>query len=53
VNIALNIDAAGMLDSAMPILKRDSVVIPQEANAVVRTQFIGIDGAARSDVLLE
>jgi hypothetical protein len=29
VNVSLNVDAAGMLDSAVPIVQRDSVIVPK------------------------
>lgn len=52
VNVAFDVDATGMLDSAMTILQRNPVIVPQEFYTPIRTQFIGVDGAARSYVLL-
>jgi hypothetical protein len=52
VNVSFDVDARGMLDSTMPIVQRDSIVTAQIANAIVGTKFVGIDGAARSDMLL-
>lgn len=53
VNIAANVDAIGMLDSAMAIGKQFASGIPQVRHSVVAAQFIGIDHAARSDVFLD
>src|SRR5580693_4080197 len=52
VNVALHVDARGMLDSAVPIVQRNSIFAAQVADAIVGTKLIGINGAAWSDVFL-
>ena len=52
VNVAFDVHAARMLDSAVPILKRDSIFGSQVAHFVVQRRFIGVHGTAFSDVFL-
>src|ERR1700686_1571688 len=53
VNVAFDVHAIGVLDSAVPILQWDSIVTSQKAHFVVRSEFISVNGAARSDMLLD
>src|SRR5579872_5341158 len=52
VNVAFDVDASRMFDVAMPILQWDSLIVPQKLDLFIRSQFVGVDSAAGSDVLL-